>query len=143
MRHGRDHQQREAHVRSTRTKNIPDSDAWQTKLLTSGRKRGMPPEGLIGPETARRIPTGTTASLREREILPPSGGSEVAPTARAAKREQERHARERALGRVAAGTMARRRGSVAPGVKREDLERAGREADAKVSGRSKGRPKPR
>src|SRR2546429_8264898 len=112
MPHGRNHQQRETHVRSSRTKNIPESDDWQTKLYTSGRKRGAPPEGLVGPHKARRAPTGRTASLQERELAPTSSGSEVAPTARATEREQERHARERAVGRVAAGTMARQRASV-------------------------------
>jgi hypothetical protein len=133
MPHGRNHQQREAHTRSTRTKNIPESDAWQTRLLTSGRKRGAPPEGLIGPQKARRTPTGGTASERERELAPVSGGSEVAPTARATERERERHARERAMGRVAAGTMARQRASVRPELQRKDLERAGREADQKMA----------
>lgn len=141
MPHGRNHQQRESHSRSTRTKNTPDSDSWQTKLFTSGRKRGAPPEGLVGPHKTRRTPTGGTASESERELAPEGGGSEVAPTARATERERERHARERAMGRVAAGTMARRTASVRPGLARKDLERAGREADKKVSGAAKKRPK--
>lgn len=141
MPHGRNHQQREGHVKSTRTKNIPDSDAWQTKMIASGRKRGVPPEALVGPHKARRAPTGRTASQRERELAPPSAGSEVAPTARATEREQERHARERAMGRVAAGTMAKSRASVRPGIERKDLERAARQADQKVSGASKPRRK--
>jgi len=141
MPHGRNHQQREAHVRSTRTKNIPEGEAWQTKLFNSGRKRGAPPEGLAGAQGSRRVPTGRTTTMSERELAPASGGSEVAPTARATERERVRHAGERAAGRVAAGTMARQRASVRPGVKREDLERAGREADRKVAGPSKPRRK--
>jgi hypothetical protein len=132
MPHGRNHQQRETH-HSSRTKNTPDRADWETKLLTSGRKRGAPPEGLVGPHKARRAPTGATATMRERELAPASGGSEVAPTARATEREQVRHARERAAGRVAAGTMARQRASVQPGVKRGDLERAARDADKTVT----------
>jgi len=140
MPHGRNHQQRESHGHLSRTKNIPESDSWQTKLFASGRKRGAPPEGLAGPHKTRRTPTGRTASERERELAPEGGGSEVAPTARATERERERHARERAVGRVAAGTMARQRASVRPGLKREELERAGREADRKVAGGAKKKP---
>jgi len=143
MPHGRNHQ-REMHPRSTRTKNAPDSDAWQTHLSGAGRKRGAPPEGLVGAQRSRREPTGRTATMSERELAPTSEGSEVAPTPRAVERERARHARERAMGRVAAGTMAQRRAVVGPGVKRADLEAAGRAADAQVKGKagaSKGRPR--
>jgi hypothetical protein len=126
MAHGRN--------QSSRSKNAPDTDAWATNLFSSsGRKRGAPPEGLAGPYTARRLPTGGTASLQERETAPEGGGSEVAPTPRAVAREKERHARERAMGRVAAGTMAKQRAALSSAVKRADLERAAREADSKVS----------
>jgi hypothetical protein len=141
--HGRNHQQREAHVRSSRTKNTPESQSWETKLLASGRKRGMPPEGLIGAHRSRRLPVGKTQTMEERETAPEGGGSEVAPTARATAREKERHARERAVGRVAAGTMARRRGAVRPGLKRADLEAAARGADEKVGAAKKPRRRSR
>ena len=96
----------------------------------------------MGAQKVRRAPTGGTASMSERELAPASEGSDVAPTPRAVERERERHARERAAGRVAAGTMARRRAVVLPGMKRANLEAASRAADAKVSGKgaATGRP---
>jgi hypothetical protein len=131
MPHGREHQRRD----QVRMKNASDADAWQTNLSSAGRKRGAPPEGLMGAQKSRRAPTGGTANMTERELAPASEGSEVAPTPRAVERERERHARERAAGRVAAGTMARRRAAVKPGLKRADIEAAARAADAKVSGK--------
>jgi hypothetical protein len=132
MRHGRDHQQREPHIRSTqRTKNVPEGDAFETKLLTSGRKRGRPPEGLFGTQRSRREPTAELETSSDRERKPVGHGADVAPTEKATRREQERHRREREVGRVAAGTERnlrdRRRG-----VSRGQLEAAAKAADEKV-----------
>jgi hypothetical protein len=79
----------------------------------------------------------TTSSDRERE--PVGRGSDVAPTEKATRREQERHRREREVGRVAAGTERnvrdRRRG-----VSRAQLDAAARAADEKVGVK---RPRPK
>jgi hypothetical protein len=139
MPHGHNqHQQREARVRANRARNDSDTEHWQSP----GRKRGAPPEGLVGSQRARRAPTGRTATMAERELAPASEGSEVAPTPRAVERERERHARERALGRIAAGTMARQKAQLRPGVERSALEEAGRAADAKVRGKPSAKTKP-
>jgi hypothetical protein len=118
---------------------VVEGDSFETKLLTSGRKRGQPPEALVGAHRQRRAPTGelTTSSDRERE--PVGRGSDVAPTEKATRREQERHRREREVGRVAAGTERnvrdRRRG-----VSRAQLDAAARAADEKVGVK---RPRPK
>jgi hypothetical protein len=136
MRHGRDHQQREPHIRLRRTRNTPEADSFETKLLTSGRKRGQPPEGLVGAHQQRRQPTSKlrTSSDRGREPLGP--GSDVAPTEKATRREQERHRQERKVGRVAAGTQQNLRDRRRPGVTREKLEAAARKADEAVGKKS-------
>jgi hypothetical protein len=130
MPHGRDHQQRETHVRLTRSGNTPEKDSTEARLLTSGRKRGAPPEGLVGAHKKRR--TAAQSADREQEARGAWAGSEVAPTKQAARREQERHRLERAAGRVAAGTKGRRRAQSAPGATREQLDAAARAADRAV-----------
>jgi hypothetical protein len=132
MRHGRDHQQREPHIRLRRTRNTPEADAFETKLLTSGRKRGRPPEGLVGAHRQRRKATTELLTSSDREREPVGRGSDVAPTEKAARREQERHRREREIGRVAAGTERNLRDRRAGGVTRDKLNEAARAADEKV-----------
>jgi hypothetical protein len=137
VKHGRNHEQREQHVRTGRSQNTPDKDVWQVRMLSAGRTGGRPPEGLVGAHAARRAPTGDIDSLREREEEPVGAGAEVAPTPLAVARERERHARERALGRIAAGTEGRLRDDRRAGVTRADLERAARAADEAVRGRGR------
>jgi hypothetical protein len=132
MRHGRDHQQREPHIRLRRTRNTPEADSFETKLLTSGRKRGKPPEGLVGAHRQRREPTRELMTSSDREREPVGPGSDVAPTEKATRREQERHRREREIGRVAAGTERNLRDRRSRGVTREKLEAAARGADEAV-----------
>jgi hypothetical protein len=115
--HGRNHQQREAHVRRSRARSTPDHDTWEAELFYAGRKRGRPPDGLIGAHTQRRAATPPVDSHRDRMIEPVGPGSDVGPTARAAAGQQKRHARERAAGRTAAGTMGLLKARLEPGAR--------------------------
>ncbi len=134
MQHGRDHQEREQKLRLKRTRNTPDSHAFETKLATSGRKRGQPPEKLVGPHEARGEGSGAGAVGVVRR---PTRGSDPAPTRQAAERERIRHEEERKIGRVAAGTRGGgRRDKRAPGVTREALSRAAKRADEQVGART-------
>jgi hypothetical protein len=131
MRHGRDRQQQEPRLRRRRTHSTVEGDSFETELLTSRRKGGRPPEGLVGTHRLRREPTGALETSSDRERQPVGHGADVGPTEKATRREQERHRREREIGRVAAGTERnvrdRRRG-----VTRAQLEAAARAADEKV-----------
>ena len=100
MVHGKDHDQRSAHVRASRSNNTPLEDPEDED--TGSRHSG------------------------------PEGGSRPAPTQRAAEREAERHRLERERGRFAAGEGGLRNDVRAPGVTREKLAEAVREADEKV-----------
>jgi hypothetical protein len=60
-------------------------------------------------------------------------GSEVAPTKQAEARERERHRLEREAGRIPGGEGVAR-DTRAPGVTREDLDEAARQADRNVVG---------
>jgi hypothetical protein len=131
MRHGRDHEQREPRQRRRRTHSTVEGDAFETKLLTSGRKRGRPPEGLFGTQRLRREPTSELETSSDRERKPVGHGADVGPTEKATRREQERHRREREVGRVAAGTERKVRDQ-RRGVSRAQLEAAARGADEKV-----------
>jgi hypothetical protein len=141
MTHGRDHQQREHHLRPTRTTNTPERDAWETWLLSAGRKRGAPPEGVIGAQSARRQPRPADEIGPEAVPEPTNGGSDVAPTARAQARELQRHAAERAVGRTAAGTKDRRRDERDPNLDRATLDRVARDADETAAALSASPPK--
>jgi hypothetical protein len=140
MRHGRDHQQREPHI-LRRTHSTPDADSFETNLLTSGRQRGRPPEGLVGAHRQRREPTGTLETAADREQEPVGHGADVGPTAQAARREQERHRREREIGRVAAGTERNVRDRRDPGVTRAMLEDAALAADEEVGKKRARKPR--
>jgi hypothetical protein len=67
------------------------------------------------------------------EGAPEKIGSEVAPTKQAEARERERHRLEREAGRIPGGEGVAR-DTRAPGVTREDLDEAAREADRNVVG---------
>jgi len=134
MRHGRDHQQQEPRLRRRRTHATVEGDSFETKLLTSGRKRGSPPEGLVGAHRQRREPTGLLETSSDRERQPVGHGADVGPTEKATRREQERHRREREIGRVAAGTERNDRDQ-RRGVTRAQLDAAARAADEKVGTR--------
>jgi len=116
-----------------RIRSTAEGDSFETQLLTSGRKRGSPPEGLVGAHRQRREPTGELDTSSDREKEPLGHGADVAPTVKATRREQERHRREREIGRVAAGTERNVRDRRAPGVTRAKLEAAARGADEAVS----------
>src|SRR4051794_6426362 len=53
MPHGRDHQQRKHHPPLRPPRQTPENDAFEVKLLSSGRHKGMPPQGLVGPYDKR------------------------------------------------------------------------------------------
>jgi hypothetical protein len=93
-----------------RKKRDPDPDLEtdiEDQLAASGRAKVVPPEGLVGAHTERRLPGA--GDLNE----PVGAGADVAPTRKAEVRERERHriARERQAG------------------SREELDRAAAEAD--------------
>src|SRR5437879_24196 len=100
-----------------RVNNIPEDDSWEThfevQLAAAGRKRGVPPEGLIGAHLSRARHSSTDGSEAESE--PPGLGSAFAPTAEGTARERERHRLEHDLGHT-----------------RVALDEAAREADRRV-----------
>jgi NAD(P)-dependent dehydrogenase (short-subunit alcohol dehydrogenase family) len=128
-------------TRPPRVNNVPKEDDEQTELEielgSSGRGHAFPREGLVGAHVERRERAARVADAEAgQEGREPTGpGSDVAPTKRAEERERERHRLERELGRTPAaeeGLIHERR---APGVSREDLDRAAREADRRVASR--------
>lgn len=104
-----------------RFNNVPDEEAWETRfeaqLAAAGRKRGFPPEGLIGAHLFRARHSDSDGTDEGEGPLGP--GSECAPSALAAARERERHRIEHAIRRTTA-------------VTRRDLDDAAREADLRV-----------
>lgn len=117
MEHGRDHDQRRAHIRPPRDNNTPHTDPQdelEAELDRSGHARsasghGQPPDPAI---------------------------TDNGPTEQAAQREQERHRLEEERGRTAGGTTGGTlREQRAPGVTREQMDEAAREADRRVAGR--------
>jgi hypothetical protein len=98
-------------ARAARTRSMPKDDDDQTRLELNAASSGREHELASG------RPPATTE------------GSEVAPTARAEKRERERHRMERQIGRTAAGTKGVRRDTRRGPVTRQALAQAAREAD--------------
>jgi hypothetical protein len=125
MTHGRDHEEREQKVGVGRTRNTPESDSDEARLLAAGRTHGEPPRYVIGAVEERLAGADAEADT-------PGDGSEVAPTPRAAERERIRHQEERKRGRLAAGIGDNPRDRREPGVTREDLDEAARAADEAV-----------
>jgi hypothetical protein len=133
--------------RPPRVSNVPQEDDEQTQLelemAASGRGDVVPREGLVGAHTARREPL--SRGLTEGEELeeqtaageegaePTGPGSDVAPTKRAEERERERHRLERELGRTPAGEDGLIHDRRAPGISREHLDEAARQADRYVA----------
>src|ERR1041384_6793856 len=91
-------------TRPPRLNNVPPADDEQTELEVGleagGAKRPRPAAQDIGP--ARRSMDSATNGQR-RASPRVVGGSDVAPTDRAAARERARHRTERKAGRQAAG----------------------------------------
>jgi hypothetical protein len=112
--------------------NLPLDNDLQTQLEAelagSGRKSVVPKEGLVGPHSVRREASLEASEMDERLNEPLGGGSDVAPTQRAAQEERERHARQRELGVVAAGEDGNLRQRRAPTASREALDAAAHKA---------------
>jgi hypothetical protein len=108
MQHGRDHQRREEHLGTGRSRSTPDKAAEETQLLAAGRKRGFPREGVVGAHRDRREATGPTLTSNDRSKDAVRGGAEVAPTAQAVRDQQKRHAREGSLGRIVSRTPGKK-----------------------------------
>jgi hypothetical protein len=136
-------------TRPPRASNVPSDKDEQTELelemSASGRRDAVPREGLVGAHGARREAPARdadagedadaeAAEAREEGDEPTGPGSDVAPTKRAEERERERHRLERELGRTPAGEEGLVHDRRAPGVTREDLDEAAREADRRVAG---------
>lgn len=100
-----------------------DHDEREQKFGAGTRSNNTPPGG----------DESVDIDIDGEEAAPEKIGSEVAPTKQAEERERERHRLERELGRVPAGegSLHDRR---APGVTREDLEDAAKQADRNVVG---------
>jgi hypothetical protein len=137
MQHGRDHQERQHKVRRPRRNNVPPSPATEpdveleADLLSSGRGDARPREGVVGAHLERGFHSDTGRGPVEGQE-PVGAGSEVAPTAQAAQREQERHRREEEIGRFAAGTGGRIRDMRDGRLTREALDQASGAADEAV-----------
>ena len=126
MMHGRDHQERQHKVKARRASRPAEEE------LDVGRKRGTPRQRLIGAQTGRFEPPAEKAK----------GGSEVAPTPQAEKRERVRHQEERMIGRQAAGVGDNLRERRDRPVPRAKLEQAAQMADRATAGPGK-RPRTR
>jgi hypothetical protein len=110
----------------------PETDL-EAQLLESGRGHMVPHQGVIGAHADQ--PGYSTEGKSDAEGQEPVGnGGETAPTDLAARREQERHRLERELGRVGAGQDGVIRDTRTPGVTREKLDAAAREADRRIIG---------
>jgi hypothetical protein len=125
---------------ASRRNNTPKDNDEQSELELefgeSGRHDAFPREGLAGAHTERRAPPAGEAwpdELRAEESeegeAPTGPASDVAPTERATARERERHRIERQMGHTPAGEEGRIHGRNAPGVTREGLDDAARQAD--------------
>jgi hypothetical protein len=129
-------------TRSRRDNNVPKDDDEQTQLeaelASSGRHDAFPREGLVGATSERRASESSEAELEaedgEEGQEPTGPGADVAPTKRAEARERERHRIERDLGHTPAGEERQIHGRNAPGVRREALDEAARQADRRVAG---------
>ena len=143
-------------VRAPRNNNVPKEDEEQTELEAelgaSGRHHAFPREGLVGAHAERRssaTPAHDAGDQRagandddapdagepnEEGEEPTGPGSDVAPTKLAEARERERHRLERSLGHTPAGEEGLIHGRSAPGVTREKLDEAAREADRRIVG---------
>lgn len=122
-------------TRPPRLSNVPRADDEQTeveiRLDAGGAKRNVPPSKEIG---AGKRSAASRASGQRRDSRP-VGGSDVAPTARAAAREKARHRLERKVGRQAAGVAVRgnqRKGSSR--ASRSAVDQAARQADRMIAG---------
>jgi hypothetical protein len=115
-------------TRTERWSNLPVDDDPQTQLeaelTASGRSDAVRREGLVGAHRVRR-----EVDRPDAPDEPIGGGADVAPTARAADRERERHRLQRAMGVIPAGEDGNLRQLRAPGVGRASLDAAAREAD--------------
>lgn len=122
--------------REPRTRNTPQDDDEQTRLevemASSGRSDIVPRQGLVGAHTDRLEPRVEMGADEGDE--PTGPGADVAPTRLAEERERERHRLERALGRTPAGEGGRIRDTREPGVTRDGLDAAQREADRRIIG---------
>ena len=99
----------------------PGTDV-EAELAGSGRTGEAPRERLGGARRARR-------SRSDAEM---SGGSAVAPTAKAEARERQRHRLQRKAGVVPAGESGNRRQRRGPEATRARLDAAARKADRLV-----------
>jgi hypothetical protein len=112
----------------------------ELEMAASGRRDAVPREGLVGAHAARRegppgdADEGADTEASEEGDEPSGQGADVAPTKRAEERERERHRLERELGRTPAGEEGLVHDRRAPGVSREGLDEAAREADRRVAG---------
>jgi len=110
--------------RSEPHENEPDIETEVIEEMEgSGRGHVFPRDG--GQHTDRHLPLAGEVEHSEPEGI----GTEVAPTAKAALREHERHARQRELGYVPAGEEGAVRQRRGPQATREALDRAAHEAD--------------
>lgn len=123
----------------------------EAEMAETGRDHVFPRDRVIGAHEQRLgAPSGVgSGALDDDQVQvadealegeePTGPGSDVAPTARAAEREQERHRLERELGRIPAGEDGHVVERRAADVTREALDEAAAEADRHVAGRPLGR----
>src|SRR4051794_35822876 len=102
--HGRDHEQREFHLGTGRSRSTPDKTDEETQVFAAGRKRWSPKENVFGANRGRRRLSGTVTTSRERTAEPVAAGAEVAPTAKAMRDQRRRHTAEGSLMRIASRT---------------------------------------
>lgn len=135
MEHGRNHDQRQSQLGHPRANNTPDDPetSLEAELLRSGRGQAVPRQGLVGAHEHRGGFSDTGVTPMEGEE-PVGDGSACAPTRQAAERERVRHDLEREVGRIPAGMEGVVREMREPGVTREALDEAAREADRRVIG---------
>ncbi len=109
---------------------------FEAELEAGQRKKGVPPQYTVGGGGER---AGTMVDDPETDEAEVQGqvsnvsGADIAPTQKAREREEIRHAKERELGRAPAGHDGKLRDHRDDDVTRDDLTKAGREADAEVN----------
>lgn len=135
-------------IRAPRNNNVPKEDEEQTELEVelgaSGRHHAFPHQDVVGAHGERRVSPASARGAAddasesgepsEEGEEPTGSGADVAPTKLAEARERERHRIERSIGHTPAGEDGLIHGRNAPGVSREQLDEAAREADRRVVG---------
>src|SRR5215211_7728247 len=119
MAQGQRNRLRDQSKRRSRTATGIDGSAGEGEWMAGDDRQGRPAEGLVGAHDQRRELTSDADPgwvEQDRDDAAFTAGAEVAPTAKAARDQQQRHRAEGSSGRMAAripGKKGRPRASAA------------------------------